>query len=115
MPDRRRDSPLRELRQRTQSWKVTRRTDTTLGVDPRLPSDSGLLVYCPLLETKMCGNVDCGRCPVLLREIEERQPDYVWVCSTCTGGLRAQAFWSDGTCEVCGTESCVRVLAVPLE
>ena len=99
-------------------------------VDPTLPGEGALFAFCPLLEKStrsvrarlpagrynrggMCGDIDCGKCPLLLQELEDRAPDYVWVCSTCTWGFKVQPYWKDGECDACGTPSSVLMLAVP--
>jgi hypothetical protein len=61
----------------------------------------------------MCGDVNCGECPLLSEELGDRAPDYVWVCSTCTGGFAVQPYWKDGECDACGEASSVLMLAVP--
>ena len=103
-----------------------------MRVDPTLPGEVGeeTLAFCPLLKraTKylkarlppgrysrggMCGDVNCGGCPVLLAELEERSPDYTWVCSTCTTGFHVEPYWTGGACTACGRESPVLMLVTP--
>jgi len=130
MPERRKASPLRELRD--QLSPRVRRAPTALRVDPTLPGEAGeeTLVFCPKLKHAtqylrrrlppgrynrggMCGDVNCGRCPVLLADLEERSPDYAWVCSSCTDGFYIEPYWTDGACVACGFQSSVLMLATP--
>ena len=113
---RRRASPLAAQRLRTQPRVL--RPPPTLVVDPTLPDEEApVAAYCPVRhryeDVKMCESVDCGRCQLLEKELEERAPDHTWVCSRCTAGLKMQPFWKDGACEACGYESPVLMLAVP--
>ena len=62
----------------------------------------------------MCGDTDCGKCSLLKEELEDRQPDYAWLCSRCTDGFSVQPYWADGKCDACDYISPVLVLAVPL-
>jgi hypothetical protein len=90
-----------------------------LRVAPDESSEAKLVTaYCPVLRTStgygQCRDVDCGRCPHLYDMLTDEHPDYTWVCSNCTDGLKMLPFWADGSCESCGYESAVLMLAVPL-
>ncbi len=130
MPDARDPSALRALRERTRMR--VQRGPSELRVDPTLPGEEGALTFCPLLERStararrrlppgrynrggMCGSVDCGRCTLLREDLEDRQPDHAWVCSSCTSGFVVEPYWADGVCAACGRESIVLVLATPKE
>ena len=118
---------MRRLRDQTELHKPLERA--TPRVDPTLPGEGGLLAFCTLLERStrsarallpagrynrggMCGDVECGRCPLLADELN-RVPDHSWVCSACTAGFKVHPYWKDGQCDVCDDRSIVLMLAVP--
>jgi hypothetical protein len=71
------------------------------------------LAYCPVIE-RSCGHVDCGNCPALREVLWETMPDFCWVCTECRPLMRhIDPFWADGSCDVCGFESCVLALGQP--
>jgi len=75
------------------------------------------VVFCPILKwdggAPYCNRVDCGRCPVLRRFLDEEVPEFLWLCTVCSSELRVLPYWTDGSCEDCGLELSALVLAVP--
>ena len=64
--------------------------------------------FCPLIPG-YCSDVQCGKCALP----EEEFTEFIWVCSTCTKGLRIHAYYADGECHVCQAESGILMLGVP--
>lgn len=110
-------SPLTRLRQATQQRLL--RPPPELEVDPDLAPEETHAVYCPTRAAHeavpVCSDVRCGECQLLARELEDRTPDYVWVCYRCTDPFHLLPYWKDGTCDSCGRSSIVLILAVPVE